>query len=55
MNEKHKKAWRTLNYFKHFLIFVSATDDSTWISAFVSLVDVSVGTVSSPVELKICA
>ena len=55
MSENHKKAWRTLNYFKHFLIFVSATDDSAWVSAFVSLFDVPVGTVSSAVELKIWA
>ena len=46
---------RNLNYFEHFLIFVSPVSRYVSISAFASLVGVPVGTKSSPVGLKICA
>ena len=39
-----------LNYFEDFLIFVSAVGDCVSISAFASLVGVSVGITNSSVE-----
>ena len=50
-----KKVCRALNYFEHFLVFVSALSGSVSISAFVSLVGFPVGIASSGVGLKICA
>ena len=46
MSEVHKKACRCLNYFENFLVFVSAVSGCISISAFVSLVGVTVGFVS---------
>ena len=48
MSEKYKKTCKYLNYIKHWLILAST------ISAFASLVCVSVGNTSSAVGLKIC-
>ena len=46
---------RTLNYFKHFLVFMSAVSGCVSISAFSSLVVVPVGIASCEVGIKICA
>ena len=46
---------RTLNYFKHFLVFMSAVSGCVSISAFSSLVGVPVGIASCEVGIKICA
>ena len=42
MSEKHKKVGRTINYFEHFIVSVSAVSDCASISAFASLFGVSV-------------
>ena len=55
MSEKHKKVCRALNYFEHFLVFVSELSGCVSISAFASLVGFPVGIASSAVGLKICA
>ena len=55
MNKKHKKLFRVLNYFDHFLIFNSAASGCVLIYAFASLVGVPAGIVSSTAGLKICA
>ena len=55
MSEKHKKVCRDLNYFENFLVFASAVSGCVSVSAFASLVGVSVGISSSTVEIKICA
>ena len=59
MSEKDKKVCRTLNYFKHFTVFASSFRGWALMSAFASLVDVSVVgfpgvSASSSVGLKIC-
>ena len=53
MSEKHKKMCRVLNYFKHFLFFISVVSGVS-ISAFASLAGIPVGIGSSAVGLKIC-
>ena len=55
MSKKHKKKIRSLNYFEHFLLFVSAVIGCFSISAFASLVDVPVGIANSAVGLTIRA
>ena len=55
MIKKHKQACRALNYFGNFFVFVSAVSGYVSISAFSSLVVVSVGIASSAVEIKIYA
>ena len=55
MSEKHKKVCRVLNYFEHFVVFVSSVSDCISISVFASLAGVSVGIASSVVGLEICA
>ena len=54
MSKKQKKLCRTLNYFKHFLLFISAVTGSVSISAFPSLVSILVCITSSAVWLKTC-
>ena len=46
---------RAVNYFEHFLVFVSVVSSCVSISAFASLVGVPVGITSSAVGMKICA
>ena len=46
---------RPLNYFEHFLVFISAVSGCVSISASTLLVRVPVGIASSVVGLKICA
>ena len=55
MSKKQKKMSRTLNYFEHSLLFISAVTDCVLIFAFVSLVRIPIGISSSAVLLKICA
>ena len=55
MSKKHKKKIRSLNYFEHFILFVSAVIGCFSISAFASLVDVPVGIANSAVGLTIRA
>ena len=55
ISEKHKKVCKDLNYFDHFLVFISAVIDSVSISPFASLVNVSISILSSSVRLIICA
>ena len=55
MSEKQKKVGRVLNYFEHFLAFVSAVSGYISISTFASLVCVPVGIASSAVGIKLCA
>ena len=52
MNKKCKKTSRSLNYFEHFLFFISAVSGYLSISAFPSLVGISINITSSAVELK---
>ena len=54
MSEKHKKVCRALNYFEHFLVFISAVSGCVLISPFALLVGVLVGITSSAVGRKIC-
>ena len=51
MSLKHKKVCRMLNYFEHFLVFVSNFSGCVSISAFASLVGVPVTNVNSAVGL----
>ena len=55
MNRKHKKVCTTLNYIEHFLILASTITGCISISAFASLLYISVETTSSAILLKICA
>ena len=54
MTEKHKNVCRGLNYFQHFLVFLSAISDCVSIFAFASLVCVPVGIKSFVLGLKVC-
>ena len=47
--------FRTLNYFEHFLVFVSALSGCVSNFVFASLVGIPVGIASSAVGVKICA
>ena len=47
--------YRILNYYEHFLIFISAVSGCVSISVFTSLVGVPVGIASSAVGINICA
>ena len=55
MSKKHKKVYTTLNYIEHFLILASTITGCVSISAFSSLVGISIGITSSAVRLKIYA
>ena len=55
MSENHKEVCRDLNYFEHFLIFISAVSDCVSIATFASLIGIPVGIGISAVGLKICA
>ena len=54
MSEKHKNVCRSLSYFEYFLVFVPIFS-SVSISAFASLVVLSVDITSSALGLEICA
>ena len=47
MSRKQKKVYATLNYFEHFLILASTVTGCVSISAFASLVGITVGTAIS--------
>ena len=49
-----KDVCRTLKYFEHFFVFISAVSDCVLISAFASLVGVPVGIGSSTSRLNTC-
>ena len=55
MSGKHKKVRMALNYFEHFVIFISTVSGCVSISPFASLVGIPVGITSSAVGLKIFA
>ena len=55
MSRKHRKVCTTLNYIEHVLILASAIAGCISISAFTSLLGISIEITSSAIELKIFA
>ena len=55
MMKKHKKVYKILSYTDHLLIFACIVTGCFFISAFASVVSISVGIASSAVGTKICA
>ena len=55
MSEKCKNTCKYLNYFEHFFVLVSTVTGYFSISAFTSLVVISVGVTNSAVGKNICA
>ena len=55
MSEEHKKMFRALNYFEHFLVSVSVVSGCVSTSAFASLFGVPVGITISAIGIKVCA
>ena len=55
MSRKHKEVCTILNYIEHFLTLASAITGYISISAFASLIGISIGIKSSAIGLKICA
>ena len=55
MSKKHKKVCGVLNYIEHSLIVISTITGCVSISAFVSLVCIPIGIMSSAIGLKMCA
>ena len=55
MSRKHKKVCTTQNYTEHFLILTSKVTGCISISAFASLLDISIGIMTSAIGLKACA
>ena len=53
MSKKHKVC-RILNYIDHLVITISAITGCISISAFTSLVGITIGVISSAIKLKIC-
>ena len=53
-SNKRKTIWRALNYIDHALIIISTITGCVSISAFVSLVGITIGSTSSATELEIC-
>ena len=53
MSKKHKVC-RILNYIDHLVITISAITGCVSISAFTSLVGITIGVISSAIRLKIC-
>ena len=54
MSRKHKKFCTTLNYIEHFLILASAITGCISISAFASLLGITIRITSSAIGLKTC-
>ena len=54
MSRKQKNVCITLNYSEHFPILASTITGCTSISAFASLLGISIGITSSAIGLKIC-
>ena len=55
MSKKHKKECKALNFFEHFLFYISAVNGCVIISAFASLIGVPVGIAGSAVGIRISA
>ena len=55
MSKKHKNDCTTLNYIEHSVILGSTVSRCVSISAYVSLVGIPIGVMSSIIRLKICA
>ena len=55
MTGKHRKVHRALNYFDHFLVYVSSVSSSISTSVFPTLAGVPIGVASSPVGWNIGA
>ena len=55
MSKKHKKVCTSLNYFEHFLTLASVITGCISISAFPSLIGISMRITSSAIRLKTCA
>ena len=55
MSKKHKKAFTTINYIKHFPILASEITGCISISAFAFLIGIPKRITSSAIGLKICA
>ena len=53
MNKKCKKVWMTLSYIEHFLGLVSVVTGCISISAFASLLGISIKITGSAIRLKI--
>ena len=51
MSEKYRKTWKYLNYVENLLILVLTPTVCVSISAFASLVTITVGITSSPVGI----
>ena len=54
MSKKYKNVYRTLHYIEHLLILISTVTGCVPISAFASLVGISIGITSSVIGLKNC-
>ena len=54
MSKNHIKVCRVLNYIEHLLILIATLPGSVSISAFASLVGITMGITSSAIGLKIC-
>ena len=54
MSKKHKKVRKVLNYIEHLLIVIFTITGCVFISAFASLVGISIGIMSSAIGVKIC-
>ena len=55
MSRRHKKVYAALNYIEHFLILAFTVNGCISISAFASLLGISIRITTSALELKICA
>ena len=55
MSRKHRKACTALNYIEHFLILASRLTGYISVSAFASLLGITIGITISAIGLKICA
>ena len=53
MSKKHKKVRKVLNYIEHLLIVIFTITGCVFISAFASLVAISIGILSSAIGVKI--
>ena len=54
MSKKHKKSCKFFNYIEHSLIIISIITGCVSISAFASLIGISIGITISAIEVKIC-
>ena len=54
LSKKHKRVCRVLEYIEHSLILISTITGCVFISAFASLVEISIGITSFAIGVKIC-